>query len=239
MNIMKSYTGFTVAVLAASFGLASGAEITGKVTLKGTPPPERPIPFTGQYEATCGKAHTGEAAKTRHYVVSPDKGLANVFVYIKEGAKPTPPKGESPLLDQVGCMYEPYVLGAVAGQKIKIRNSDPFMHNVHATPKKNPEFNFAQVVKGQVNEKAFDKSEVLVRMKCDVHEWMFAYIGVVDHPYYAVTAKDGSFTIKDVPAGDYTIEAFHLKAGAKNEKVKLSDTDKKTLAFELEVPAPQ
>jgi hypothetical protein len=235
MNIMKSYRALVVAVLAGSFQLASGAEITGKVKLKGAPPPERPIPFTGQHEATCGKAHTGEPAKTRHYVVSPDKGLANVFVYIKEGAKATPAKGESPLLDQVGCMYEPYVLGAVAGQKIKIRNSDPFMHNVHATPKKNAEFNFAQVVKGQVNEKAFDKPEVLVRMKCDVHEWMFAYVGVVEHPYFAVTDKDGSFTIKDVPAGDYTVEAFHLKAGAKTQKVTLAD--KKALDFELEVPA--
>jgi hypothetical protein len=236
---MKAYIGaWTLAVLTGSSQFAFGAEITGKVKLKGTPPPERTIEITGAHEATCGKIHPKDKpVKTRHYVVSPDKGLANVFVYLKEGAKPAPAKGESPLLDQIGCLYEPYVLGAVAGQKIKIRNSDDFLHNVHATPKKNPEFNFAQVVKGQVNEKAFEKPEVLVRMKCDVHEWMFAYIGVVEHPYFAVTDKDGSFKITDVPAGDYTIEAFHLKAGAKTEKVKLGDSDKKTADFELEVPA--
>ena len=105
----------------------------------------------------------------------------------------------------------------------------------------NPEFNFAQPVKGQENEKAFEKPEVLVRMKCDVHAWMFAYIGVVDHPYFAVTDKDGSFKISNLPAGEYTIEAFHQKIGkmgAKSQKIKVSDSDKKTVDFELEVPAP-
>jgi hypothetical protein len=235
---MKSYiTGLTIAVLAGSFQVAGGAEITGKVKLKGTPPAERVIEITGPNEATCGKIHSKDKpVKTRHYVVSGDKGLANVFVYLKEGAKPTPPKGESPLLDQIGCLYEPYVLGVVAGQKLKIKNSDNFLHNVHATPKINKEFNFAQPVP-MVSEKAFDKPEVLVRMKCDVHEWMFAYIGVVDHPYFAVTDKDGSFKIADVPAGDYTVEAYHLKAGAKTQKLTLGATDKKTADFELEVPA--
>src|SRR2546430_14492760 len=95
-------------------------------------------------------------------------------------------------------------------QKIKIQNSDPTMHNIHATPKNNPrqEFNLAQPVKGMVTEKSFDTPEVLVRMMCNVHGWMFAYIGVVDHPYFSVTEKDGSFKISGLPAGDYTIEAF-------------------------------
>jgi len=237
---MKSYTtGLALAVLAGSFQLAFAGDITGKVKLKGTPKPEIVIPL-GKSEPTCGPLHPKDhPIMTRHYVVGPDKGLANVFVYIKEGAKPAPPKGESPLLDQVGCMYEPFVLGAVTGQKIKIRNSDAFMHNVHPIPKNNPaeEFNLAQVVKGQVNERAFSKPEVLVKFKCDVHEWMFAYVGVCDHPYFAVTDKDGSFTIKDVPAGSYTVEAYHLKAGAKTQKIDLEDTGSKTADFELEVPA--
>jgi hypothetical protein len=130
-------------------------------------------------------------------------------------------------------MYEPYVMGVVTGQKFKVHNSDALLHNVHATPKVNKEFNFAQVSKGQENEKSFDQPEVLVRMKCDVHPWMFAYIGVVDHPYFAVTDKDGNFTIKNVPPGKYTVEAYHLKAGAKTQE---TDGTKK-LEFELEVPA--
>jgi len=236
---MKSYvTGLAVLALGV-WQTASAAEITGKVKLKGTPKPEVTIDMSGT--PYCGKAHDNKPVTTRHFVVSPDKGLANVFVYIKEGAKKTPSNGPQPVLDQTGCLYEPYILGALAGEKVKIRNSDATFHNVHATPVNNPEFNFAQPVKGQENEKAFEKPEVLVRMKCDVHAWMFAYIGVVDHPYFAVTDKDGSFKISNLPAGEYTIEAFHQKIGkmgAKSQKIKVSDSDKKTVEFELEAPAP-
>ena len=232
---MKSYLKcLTVVMLAISWQTLSAAEITGKVTLKGTPKPEVPIPLEG---TTCGPVvHT--KLTTRHYVVGPDHGLANVFVYIKQGAAAAPPVGEEPLLDQANCQYEPYVMGVVTGQKFKIRSSDPLMHNVHATPK-NPkdEFNFAQVSKGQVNEKSFTAPEVLVRMKCDVHPWMFAYIGVVDHPYFAVTDKNGSFTIPNLPAGKYTIEARHMKAGAKSQEINITASDKKTVDFEMEVPA--
>ena len=104
---------------------------------------------------------------TRHYVVGSDNGLANVFVYLKD-AKAAPATGDGPVLDQKGCMYDPYVMGVVTGQKFKIKNSDATLHNVHATPKINKEFNFGQPLKDQVSEKSFDQAEVLVRMKCDV-----------------------------------------------------------------------
>ena len=148
------------------------------------------------------------------FVVSADKGLADVFVYVKAGleGKKFEPKGPEPVLNQVGCLYDPYILGVMAGQTFKITSSDAFMHNVHATPKNNPEFNFAQIAKGAENEKSFANPEVLVRMKCDVHPWMFAYVGVADSPFFAVTDKDGKFTIKNVPAGNYKIVALHRKA---------------------------
>jgi len=227
---MKTYLPcITVAAFLGSLHLAGAADITGKVTLKGTPKAEIPI----QMDAVCGKLQP-KPVTTRHYVVGADKGLANVFVYIKQGAQKAPGAGEAQILDQVGCMYEPYVMGVVTGQKFKIRNSDPLLHNVHATPKTNKEFNFAQVSKGQVNEKSFDAAEVLVRMKCDVHPWMFAYVGVVDHPYFAVTDKDGNFTIKNVPAGKYTVEAVHQKSGpGKTAEVEAG----KSVNFEIEVPA--
>ena len=228
---MKNYlSSITLAVFLGSLHLAGAADITGKVTLKGTPKPEIPI----QLDATCGKLQP-KPVTTRHYVVGADKGLANVFVYIKQGAQKTPAAGEGPVLDQVGCMYEPYVLGVVTGQKFKVRNSDPLLHNVHATPKTNKEFNFAQVSKGQVNEKSFDQPEVLVRMKCDVHQWMFAYVGVVDHPYFAVTDKDGNFTIKNVPPGKYTVEAVHQKAAPTGKTAEVEAG--KSVNFEIEVPA--
>ena len=242
---MKAHLSFlSVIALAGALSTLGAAEVTGKVKLKGEPPPPLKISLDG---TTCGPAVHGPLA-TRHYVVAPDKGLGNVFVYIKKGASPAPaPAGEEPILDQVNCQYEPYVMGLVVGQKFKIRNSDPpkptdppLLHNVHATPKVagNQGFNFAQVTKGQVNEKSFDKPEVLVRFNCDVHPWMFAYIGVLDHPYFAVTDKDGSFKIPNLPAGKYTIEAYHLKAGKKEQEITVGGDEKKAVDFELEVPPP-
>ncbi|MDB6035078.1 MAG: hypothetical protein JWM16_5416 [Verrucomicrobiales bacterium] len=220
-------------MVVGSLQTLSAAEISGKVKLDGTPKPEVEI----QMDATCGKMHAGKVT-TRHYVVGADKGLANVFVYIKKGAQKAPPAADAaPMIDQVGCMYEPYVVGAVAGQDVTFKNSDPVLHNVHATPKVNKEFNIAQPLKGQMTKKQFNEPEVLVRIKCDVHPWMFSYVGVAENPYFAVTDKDGNFTIKNVPAGTYTVEAFHLKAGAKTQEITVSDSDKKTAEFTLSVPA--
>jgi len=198
--------------LIGSASLASAADITGKVVLKGTPPPEIKIDMASSPDKVCGAAHS-EPVTTRHYLVGKDGGLANVLVYVKSGleSKTFPAPTSEPVLDQIGCLYEPYVMGVMVNQKFKIKNSDPTMHNVHATPKVNTEFNFAQPIKDQVTERSFDKVEVPVRFMCNVHNWMYAYIGVFDHPYFAVTDKDGSFKISGLPNGKYTIEAFHVK----------------------------
>ncbi len=228
----------TILTLAAGLFPATAADIRGKVTLKGTPPPEIVI----QFDAVCGKMHNTPVT-TRHYLVSKDGGLANVFVYVKEGARPTPPppNAETPMLDQINCLFEPYVMGVQTGQKFKVLNSDSLLHNVHATPKINKEFNLGQPVKGMVVEKSFDKPEVLVRFKCDVHPWMFAYVGVLDHPYFSVTDKDGNFKITGLPAGKYTLEAVHLKAGTATHTLDAGADDKNSADFVLEVksrPAP-
>jgi len=222
--------------LTGSLQIASAADITGKVTLKGTPPAEKTI----EMDATCGKMHPGPVT-TRHYVVGKDNGLANVFVYLKDAKGGTP--GPEPTLDQVGCMYDPYVIGVMTNQKFKMKNSDPLLHNVHATPKINAEFNLGQPMQNQVNEKSFDKPEVLVRMKCEVHGWMFSYVGVADSPYFAVTDKDGNFKISNVPAGDYTIVAFHQKAHTASgqgveQKVKVAGAPV-TSDFTVEVLQPK
>src|SRR5258706_290688 len=234
-------TRLTLTVLAASLQLGSAAEITGKVKLSGTPRPDIKINFADSTDKFCGKVHENDSkrATTSHFVVVPNKELANVFVYIKEGARKTPATGENPLLDQNGCLYAPYVVGVVTDQPLRIRNSDPTMHNVHGMPLNNPEFNFAQFVKGQENPKVFKNPEVLVRMKCDVHGWMFPNVAVADHPYFSLTQKEGSSKTSNLPAGTYTIEAFHpklAKPGAKSQKITVGDGDKKTVDFELVVP---
>jgi hypothetical protein len=230
---MKAYRIALLAFAAAGFTTAFAGEISGKVTLKGTPPPEKKIEF----DATCGKLHDKDVT-TRHFVTAGDGGLANVFVYIKEVPAGGKPSDKVPVLDQSGCMYEPYVMGVVTNQKFKIKNSDPLMHNVHATPKAagNKEFNIGQPVQGMESEKTFANREVLVRFKCDVHPWMFAYVGVMDHPFFAVTDKDGKFKLPaDLPAGKYTLVAYHLKAGEASQEVTVGDADKKEANFTLEV----
>ena len=112
----------------------------------------------------------------------------------------------------------PYIIGLQTGQKLLIRNSDPVLHNVHATPKVNTEFNLAQMAGGKDIDRTLDKPEVMVRFKCDVHPWMFAYVGVLPHPYFAVTDKDGNYKIAGVPAGKYDLMAFHRKSHGTDDK---------------------
>jgi len=194
-----------------SLTLASAADIVGKVTFKGTQPKE--IQVNMATDPKCGAMHT-EPTFTRFYVTAPDGGLADVLVYIKTGLEkkdwPSPEKGA--LLDQKGCEYVPYVMGVQVGQTLEVRNSDPTLHNVHATPKINKEFNFAQPVQGMVTKKSFSKPEIPVRFKCDVHPWMFAYVGVFDHPFFATTDEKGNFKISNVPNGKYTLVAYHRKS---------------------------
>lgn len=205
-------------------------EITGFVTLSGTPKPEIPIDLG----PTCGY-HFNEQRTTRHYVVGPNGGLANVLVYVRGAENVTARPAqlpEVPLLDQVGCMYEPYVIGVLAGQKFRIRNSDPVLHNVHATPKNNREFNLGQPLQGQINERSFDKPELFTRIKCDVHPWMFAYVNVLPHAFFAITDTNGYYRLpQGLPGNTYTVVASHLKAGEITRKFNLREETSVSLDF--------
>lgn len=210
-------------LFAVSSALAQGS-ISGKVTLKGTPPAEKTIDFgTDKF---CKGAHPGKGT-TRHYVTDASGGLANVLVYVKEGVKAkTPPPTTPAVLNQHGCLYEPYVMAVQVGQPLIIKNSDDTMHNVHAMATKNSEFNKGQP-KGKEDTVTFTKPEVPVKFKCDVHPWMFAYVCVVENPFFAVTGADGSFKITGLPPGDYTLAAIHPKAGEQTFKVKVAAGDVK------------
>jgi hypothetical protein len=211
------------------------AELSGRVVLRGTPPPEIPIAM----EPLCNSLHpSGSVVTTRHYVVGSQGALANVLVWLKN-ATPNPAfaGSEMPVLDQAGCMFQPYVLGVVTGQPFRIRNSDPTLHNLHATPRQNREFNVAQPAGVALTPFSFRNPELAIRIKCDVHPWMFAYVHVLEHPYFAITDTNGVFRIPiGFPAGRYVVGASHLKAGAVEREIQLHGGEQRELDFELAVP---
>jgi plastocyanin len=190
----------------------SAGDLTGKITLKGTPPAEKLLPGIMD-DPACGKTHA-EKPKTAHYVVGSKGELANVVVVIKgvPGAKSTGPSAASAVLDQRNCIYVPQIIAVQTGQKITVKNSDPVPHNVRSTPISGmTPIGFMQMKGAPDQIISLDKTEDFLRFKCDVHNWMFAYATVVDHPYFAVTGADGTFKIANVPPGKYTVEAQHRK----------------------------
>jgi plastocyanin len=209
---------------------ATVGAIKGRVLFEGTPPKDKKIPVDA--DPYCGSQHP-DGFMSEVYKIAAGGEMANVFVWIKKGAEgravavPATPV----VLDQVGCRYEPHVLGVRAGQPLLIRNSDETMHNVHALPTVNPDFNFSQAKKGLENTKTFTSQEVMVKVKCDVHGWMGAWVGVVGHPWFAVTGASGAFELKDVPPGEYEVEAWHEKLGTSQQKVVLGAKESKELTF--------
>ncbi|MBI2677392.1 MAG: hypothetical protein HYX28_01275 [Candidatus Koribacter versatilis] len=193
------------------------ASVSGMAMFTGAAP--KPTKIDMSQDPACKKSGAENMTET---VVVDDKGdLANVFVYVKDGLGDRAfevPK-DKVTLDQQGCRYHPHVLGMMAGQTVEIKNDDDTTHNIHPSPKDNKEWNESQPPKGSPLEKNFARQEVLIPVKCNQHPWMKMYIGVVKHPYFAVTGKDGKFTIKDLPPGDYTLAAVHEKFGEQTMKL--------------------
>jgi len=208
---------------------ATAATVSGKVKFEGTAPPPQPINVSS--DPYCQKANSGLTSETE--VVAKDGALENVFVYVKDGLGnrvfPTP--SQAVVLDQKGCHYTPHVFGIQVGQPLQIVNSDDTLHNVHGLPKANKEFNQGQPIQGMKMTHTFSTKEVMIPFKCDVHGWMNAWIGVLDHPYYSVTNADGSFSLKGLPPGTYTIEAWHEKLGTQMQTVTVGEKETKDIAF--------
>ncbi len=234
-----------IGILAAGLQAASAGDISGTVTLKGTPPPETPIPQV-QADTVCGKYYP-TIPTTHHWVVGPNHELANVVVMLKGNnvsGKSTGAKAEPAVLDQKQCMYGPQILAIQTNQKLLVKNSDPTMHNVHASPAvpantaANPPNNFAQMQGAPDLTLTFPAPETFMKFQCDVHAWMFSWVTVVDHPWFAVTDKDGKFTIKNVPPGKYTITALHRKAAptGMDKDVEVKEGATANVDFTLEVP---
>ncbi len=220
---------------ASKVDTSTAGDVKGMAMLEGTAPKNEPIRMNA--DPVCVKANTSPQFQAT-YSVS-DGHLANVFVYVKDGLgnyiydTPTEPAK----IDQHDCRYHPHVFGIRVGQPLEILNSDPTLHNIHALPKNNQEFNTGQPIQGMKTTHTFTAKEVMVPFKCDVHGWMNAYIGVLDHPYFATTDKDGKFELKSLPPGTYTIEAWHEKLGAMTQSVTLGQKETKEVNFTFKAPA--
>jgi hypothetical protein len=211
-----------------------GGNVTGKANFKGSAPTPPKIKMNA--DPKCVRLHGGKEVVSDQVVVNSNNTLQWVFVYVKkglEGKKFEAPK-EPAKLDQQGCVYHPHVFGVMANQPIQITNSDPTLHNIHALPKNSTGFNIAQPKQGMKMTKFFAKPEIMVKVKCEVHTWMASYIGVLDHPFYAVTDERGIFEIKGLPAGTYELEAWHEKYGAQTMSVSVGAADTKTADFTFE-----
>ena len=203
----------TPAIVPLAVNALPARGIVGRVFLRGTPPAEKEIPM----DPSCGKIHAGRAT-TRFFAVAANGGLADVFVSVKElppGQWEPPAKPVE--IRQRGCEYLPYVSAVQAGQVVRVFNDDPLMHNVHPAPVMdgNQERNLAQLPRAAPLDFVFPKPELFLRFKCDVHPWMWAYVNVVEHPFFAVSAADGQFALPEPPVGDYTLKFIHRKAGEK------------------------
>lgn len=233
-----SLTGLSLALaFGTSAALADNGSITGKLTLKGgKDAAAKRIVLDMSANEDCKKLHGDKKVGSETEIVSKDGEVQNVIVYIKEGLgdKKFAAPAEPVELDQKQCVYVPHAFGVMVGQKLLIKNTDATLHNVHGQPVKNEEFNTPQPAAGAPIEKVFKRAEEPFLVKCDVHPWMGAYCGVFDHPYFAVTAKDGTFTLKDVPPGEYKIEAWHEVYGKKDMKVTVASGAPATANIEME-----
>ena len=207
----------------------TAGSLSGSVKFDGAVPPPAEFRLSKDCAPTGNPNQVSDAV-----IVSSTGALKNAFVYIKDGLDkdytfdtPTQPVE----LDQKGCIYTPRVFGVMVGQPLDVVNEDATLHNVHALPMVNQEFNKSQPQQNSHMLHTFTAPEVMVKFMCNVHQWMAAYVGVVPHPYFAVSDADGNFTIKDVPPGTYTIEAWHEKFGRRTANVTIAGKQAQTVGF--------
>jgi len=220
-------------------GVALAAStITGTITFDGKAPVLRPIAMDA--EPVCAKKHAGHPVQNEMLVLGNGQSMGNVMVWVSKGlpAGKTYPAPKDPVVvDQDGCMYLPHVMGIMVGQPYRILNTDGILHNIHTLPKINPSFNRGQPATVKEMTTNFPKAESMFQIKCDVHPWMSAYMGVFTHPFYSVTKTDGKFTISGLDPGTYEITAWHERLGTQTAMVTVSGTDTKSQNFKFAVPA--
>ncbi|MGE5125024.1 MAG: carboxypeptidase regulatory-like domain-containing protein [Betaproteobacteria bacterium] len=223
-------------MLALCGRVAVAGTVTGTVTYEGKVPVLKPLDVAA--EPICAKKHP--TVPNELLVLGPGNTMANVMVRVVSGlpAGKTWPAPTAPVvMDQQGCQYKPHVMGIMVGQPFKVLNSDGVLHNVHALPNVNQQFNMAMPPTRKEATATFGKAEGMFVIKCDVHPWMRSYIGVMSNPFFAVTAADGKFQIANLPPGTYQIEAWHERLGTQKASVTVGAADSKTIAFKFAPPA--
>lgn len=211
---------------------ATAGTITGKVSYTGKKPLATKVNMDNAPE--CALLHDKPVLDEK-ITVNKDGALANAFVYLKQGleGKQFEPPAEPVVIDQKGCWFGPRVLGVQVGQTLKVTNSDPLTHNIHPMPEHNRDWNQSQAPNAEPFLRRFTHPEVMIRVKCNIHGWMHAWIGVVAHPYFAVTGADGTFQLRNVPPGNYTVEVWQEELGKQEQQIRLAATGKSEVVFQL------
>ena len=237
MDLRKMFmllTAISVSQMIASGAFA--ATVSGNIKYSGDVPKFQEIKM--EADPICLSKHTSPVYPET-LVLGADNAMANVFVRVKSGLAQQnyAPPAEPVLLDQLGCHYNPHVFGVMVGQSLKILNSDGTLHNVHILSKVNPEVNLAMPQFRKETEKKFDKEEFMFPLKCDVHPWMESWCAVMSHPFFNVTKEDGKFSIANLPAGTYDIEAWHEKLGTQTQTVTVTADENKEVSFTFSRPS--
>ena len=218
-----------VSVLAFSVTAVAGT-VSGTVKFEGTAPKLRALKMDA--DPGCAKKHSGPVMP-EVLVLGDGNTMANIFVRVTGVGGSHSAPSDPVVMDQNGCQYNPHVMGVMVDQKFLIKNSDGLLHNVHSLPKINQGFNRAMPAAVTEAKYTFDKEELMFKIKCDVHPWMNAWVGVMTHPFFDVTGQDGKFEIKNLPAGTYEIEVWHERLGTKSSSVTVGADDTKTVDFTL------
>lgn len=210
------------------------ATITGTVTFAGEPPNLPTLDMAA--DPDCAGMHD-EPVRAETLVLGEGNTMGNIFLQVKDtfAQEDYTPPSVPVVIDQTGCLYDPHVVGVLAGQPLQFWNSDGILHNVHGTPKNNREFNLGMPGSRTETSVTLNEPELYVPVKCDVHPWMSAYVAVMTHPYFDVTQPDGQFEIT-VPAGTYTIEAWHERLGTRTQEVTVAAGETASVDFALDVP---
>ena len=223
-------------MLAVCAHAAAAGTVTGTVTYEGKVPALKPLDVAA--EPVCAKKHA--TVPNEMLVLGPGNTMANIMVRVVGGlpaGKTYPPPKEPLVMDQQGCQYVPHVMGIMVGQPFRVLNSDGVLHNVHALPNVNQQFNMAMPPTRTEATATFGKEEGMFVVKCDVHPWMRSYIGVMSNPFFAVTKADGRFQIANLPAGTYEIEAWHERLGTQKTSVTVGASETKPVSFKFSAPA--